>query len=74
MHRRRIRIDTDFHRKNTDSPQEIVACLRYGSKFASTLPGQPCITMSLTRDKTGSLIVADPISFAVIGKSFVYVK
>ena len=27
MHRRMIRIDTDFHRKNTDSPQEIVACL-----------------------------------------------
>ena len=27
MHRRRIRIDTDFHRKNTDSSQEIVACL-----------------------------------------------
>ena len=29
MHGRRIRIDTDFHRKNTDSPQEIVACLYY---------------------------------------------
>ena len=29
MHRRRIRIYTGFHRKNTDSSQEIVACLQF---------------------------------------------
>ena len=27
MHKWRIRIDTDFHGKNTDFPHEIVACL-----------------------------------------------
>ena len=36
MHRRRIRIDTDFHRKNTDSPQEIVAVCRHSSLYISS--------------------------------------
>ena len=29
MHKWRIRIDTDFHWKNTDFPHEIVACLQH---------------------------------------------
>ena len=33
MHWRMIRIDTDFRFKNTDSPHEIVACLRRVDKM-----------------------------------------
>ena len=38
MRLQRIRIDTDFHRKNTDSPQEIVACLFTSSSFLKKVP------------------------------------
>ena len=49
MHRRRIRIDTDFHRKNTDSSQEIVACLVF------LRPGRQGLVLTWSREEAHRL-------------------